>query len=108
MIQTTSAMQRFSDGIIANPGDMPGVGGPVVEYYGIKAGIAKEVTSPHMLRHSIATHYLNGGMYIRKIQHFLGHESLASTHIYTHLITYDQREERNKLHPQNRIKRKLI
>jgi len=47
MIQTTLAMQRFSDGIIANPGDMPGVGGPVVEYYGIKAGIAKEVTSPY-------------------------------------------------------------
>jgi len=47
-------------------------------------------------------------MDIRKIQHFLGHESLASTQIYTHLITYDQREERNKLHPQNRIKRKLI
>jgi len=77
------------------------------DYYGIKAGIAKKVTL-HMLRHSIATHYLNGGMDIRKIQHFLGHSSLASTQIYTHILINDQREERNRLHPQNRIKRKLI
>lgn len=77
------------------------------ERYGKEAGITKKVT-PHMLRHSIATHYLNGGMDIRKIQNFLGHASLASTQIYTHLITDDQREERNRLHPQNRIQRKLI
>jgi len=74
---------------------------------GIKAGITKKVT-PHMLRHSIATHYLNRGMDIRKIQHFLGHSSLASTQIYTHILTDDQREERNRLYPQNRIKQKLI
>jgi len=78
-----------------------------VERYGIEAGIAKKVT-PHMIRHSIATHYLNAGMDIRKIQNFLGHESLASTQIYTHLVTDDQREERNRLHPQNLIQRKLI
>ena len=78
-----------------------------IERYGIEAGITKKVT-PHMLRHSVATHYLNAGMDIRKIQNFLGHESLASTQIYTHLITDDQREERNRLHPQNLIKRKLI
>ena len=78
-----------------------------VERYGIEAGITKKVT-PHMIRHSIATHYLNAGMDIRKIQNFLGHESLASTQIYTHLVTDDQREERNRLHPQNLIQRKLI
>jgi len=78
-----------------------------IERYGKEAGINKKVT-PHMLRHSIATHYLNAGMDIRKIQNFLGHESLASTQIYTHLVTDDQREERNKLHPQNKMKRKLI
>lgn len=78
-----------------------------VERYGIEAGIAKKVT-PHMIRHSIATHYLNAGMDIRKIQNFLGHESLASTQIYTHLVTDDQREERNRLHPQNLIQRRLI
>lgn len=78
-----------------------------IERYGKEAGINKKVT-PHMIRHSIATHYLNAGMDIRKIQNFLGHESLASTQIYTHLVTDDQREERNRLHPQNLIKRKLI
>ena len=77
------------------------------ERYGKEAGITKKVT-PHMLRHSIATHYLNSGMDIRKIQSFLGHASLASTQIYTHLVTDDQREERNRLHPQNLIQRKLI
>jgi len=78
-----------------------------IERYGEKAGIAKKV-HPHMLRHSIATHYLNAGMDIRKIQSFLGHASLASTQIYTHLVTDDQREERNRLHPQNKMKVKLI
>jgi len=78
-----------------------------IERYGKEAGISKKVT-PHMLRHSIATHYLNAGMDIRKIQNFLGHESLASTQIYTHLVTDDQREERNRLHPMNKFKRKLI
>ncbi|MBA7580476.1 Tyrosine recombinase XerD [subsurface metagenome] len=75
--------------------------------YGKLAGIAKKVM-PHMLRHSVATHYLNNGMDIRKVQDFLGHESLASTQVYTHLITDDQREERNRLHPQSKMKVKLI
>jgi site-specific recombinase XerD len=78
-----------------------------IERYGREAGITKKV-APHMIRHSIATHYLNNGMDIRKIQSFLGHASLASTQIYTHLITDDQREERNRLHPQNRMKKRLI
>lgn len=78
-----------------------------IERYGIEAGINKKVT-PHMMRHSAATHYMNAGMDIRKIQNFLGHKSLASTEIYTHLVTDDQREERNRLHPMNLIKRKLI
>ncbi len=75
--------------------------------YGKLAGTTKKVM-PHMLRHSIATHYLNGGMDIRKVQDFLGHESLASTQVYTHLITDDQREERNRLHPLNKFGLKAI
>ena len=78
-----------------------------IERYGIEAGISKKVT-PHMIRHSIATHFLNAGMDIRRIQGFLGHKSLASTQIYTSLISDKQKEEINRLHPQNKIKAKLI
>ncbi|MBA7563606.1 hypothetical protein ES695_02025 [Candidatus Atribacteria bacterium 1244-E10-H5-B2] len=78
-----------------------------IERYGIEAGIDKKVT-PHMLRHSIATHFLNNGMDIRRIQGFLGHKSLASTQIYTSLVSDKQKEEVNRLHPQNKMKVKLI
>ncbi|MBA7575875.1 hypothetical protein ES695_01755 [Candidatus Atribacteria bacterium 1244-E10-H5-B2] len=78
-----------------------------IERYGIEAGINKKVT-PHMLRHSIATHFLNAGMDIRRIQGFLGHKSLASTQIYTSLVSDKQKEEINRLHPQNKIRAKLI
>ena len=73
-----------------------------IERYGKKAGINKKVT-PHMLRHSIATHLLNNNMDIRRIQGFLGHTSLASTQIYTALISDRQKEEINRLHPQNQM-----
>lgn len=78
-----------------------------IERYGKEAGITKKVT-PHMLRHSIATHFLDNGMDIRRIQGFLGHKSLASTQIYTSLISNKQKEEINRLHPQNKMKAKLI
>lgn len=78
-----------------------------IERYGIEAGISKKVT-PHMLRHSIATHLLNSGMDIRRIQGFLGHESLASTQIYTALINDKQKEEINRLHPLNKMELKSI
>ncbi len=77
------------------------------ERYGIEAGITKKVT-PHIIRHSIATHFLDAGMDIRRIQGFLGHKSLASTQIYTSLVSDKQKEEINRLHPQNKIKAKLI
>jgi len=78
-----------------------------IERYGKESGISKKVT-PHMLRHSIATHLLNAGMDIRRIQGFLGHKSLASTQIYTSLISDKQKEEINRLHPQSKMKVKLI
>ena len=57
-----------------------------------KSGIEKEIT-PHGLRHSIATHLLQSGMEIEEIAKFLGHSSLESTQIYTHIINDQKKDE---------------
>ncbi|WP_158275327.1 tyrosine-type recombinase/integrase [Pedobacter sp. HMWF019] len=49
------------------------------------SGIKKPI-GPHTLRHSIATHLLQSGMKLEQIQRFLGHSSLESTQIYTHIV----------------------
>lgn len=62
------------------------------------AGIIKDV-SPHTFRHSFATHLLEGGASIRQIQELLGHESILTTEIYTHLDRSHLRESIEKHHP---------
>jgi integrase/recombinase XerD len=62
------------------------------------AGIAKQI-SPHTLRHSFATHLLEGGASIRQVQEMLGHESIITTEIYTHLDRTSLRRSLEKHHP---------
>lgn len=65
------------------------------------AGIEKNV-SPHTFRHSFATHLVEGGADLRAVQDMLGHESITTTEIYTHLDTDYLRETVLSFHPRNR------
>ena len=63
------------------------------------AGITRKI-SPHMLRHSFASHLLIGGASLRHVQELLGHENIATTQVYTHLTSEHVRREYDAAHPR--------
>ncbi len=73
----------------------------IIKNLAVKAGIAKNI-SPHTFRHSFATHLLEGGANLRAIQEMLGHESITTTEIYTHLDQRFLKEAILSYHPRNK------
>ena len=73
----------------------------LVREYGRKAGVSKRVT-PHVLRHTCATHLLKGRADIRQIQRILGHASIATTQRYTYVDRERLRRVHRSYHPRGR------
>ncbi|PJE46988.1 MAG: tyrosine recombinase XerD [Sediminibacterium sp.] len=70
----------------------------IIKDLALKAGITKTI-SPHTFRHSFATHLVEGGADLRAVQEMLGHESITTTEIYTHLDSHFLKDTLQRYHP---------
>ena len=73
----------------------------IIKHLTLRAGIKKNV-SPHTFRHSFASHLVSGGADLRAVQNMLGHESILTTEIYTHLDDHYLKDTINKFHPRSK------
>lgn len=73
----------------------------IIKRWAVSSGLPPE-TSPHTLRHSFATHLLDGGADLKTVQQLLGHESLATTQVYTHISIERLKDTVEKAHPKSR------
>jgi len=72
----------------------------VIKKWAVQSGLSPEL-SPHTLRHSFATHLLDGGADLKSVQQLLGHENLATTQIYTHISVERLRDAVKEAHPRS-------
>ena len=72
----------------------------IIKNLALKAGFEKKI-SPHTFSHSFATHLINGGADLRAVQEMLGHESILTTEIYTHLDRDYLKTTLNQFHPRS-------